>query len=257
MEHLLKLGERIDDLNISDLRIIQNPRWFCFGIDAVLLGNFVEMKKSSRVVDLGTGTGIIPLLLAGKTTESHITGLEIQDEVADMAKRSIELNNLQHRIDIINVDLKKAEGLLEVNSYDVVTTNPPYMHSEGLINPDDKKAISRHEIMCSLEDVIKIASRLLKHHGRFFMVHRPQRLVDIMVLCRRYKLEPKRLQFVHPSYGKKPNLMLIECKKAANPELKILDPLVVYDEDRNYTKSIIEIYNKASVEEGSNLNGEG
>ncbi|KAB3531814.1 tRNA1(Val) (adenine(37)-N6)-methyltransferase [Alkaliphilus serpentinus] len=255
MEKLLRAEERIDNLNVKDLRIIQNPKGFCFGIDAVLLANFVEVKKNSKVVDLGTGTGIIPLLLAGKSRSSHITGLEIQEEVADMAKRSVELNQLQQRIHILNIDLKDAEKNIPINAYDVVTSNPPYMHSEGLINPEDRKAISRHEIKCNLEDIIRIASRLLKHHGRFFMVHRPQRLVDIMVLCRKYKLEPKRLQFIHPTSGKKPNLLLIDCKKAANPELKILDPLIVYDDAGKYTENLIEVYNKTSIEEGSGLIG--
>ncbi len=250
MENLVYDNERIDDLQINNLKIIQNPKGFCFGIDAVLLANFVSLKKNAKVVDLGTGTGIIPILLAGKSETSHITALEIQEEVANMAQRSIQLNNIEDRIKILNMDLKDAEKVLEVNSYDVVTSNPPYMHSEGLINTEDKKAISRHEVKCSLEDVIRTASRLLKHNGRFFMVHRPIRLADIMVYCRQYKLEPKKIQFIHPTYGKKPNLLLVECIKAAKPELKILDPLYVYNEEGKYTAEIFHTYGKTKVEEG-------
>ncbi|SCX79579.1 tRNA1(Val) (adenine(37)-N6)-methyltransferase [Alkaliphilus peptidifermentans] len=254
MENLLKDYERIDDLHIKDLKIIQNTRGFCFGIDAVLLASFVELKKNSKVMDLGTGTGIIPLLLAGKSTSSSITAIEIQQEVADMAIRSVVFNKLEDRIKILNIDLKTASEHVPVNEFDVVTTNPPYMHANGLINPDDKKAISRHEIKCSLEDVIQTASKLLKHHGRFFMIHRPQRLVDIMVLCRKHKLEPKRLQFIHPAHGRKPNLLMIDCRKAAQPELRILDPLVVYDEDGEYTQELLERYNKKTVEERGDAN---
>lgn len=250
MKDLLKPQERIDDLQVNNLKIIQNPKGFCFGIDAVLLANFVELKKNARVVDLGTGTGIIPILLAGKSDTSHITALEIQGEVADMARRSVKLNHLEDRIEIKNMDLKEALEVLPVNSFDVVTSNPPYMHPKGLLNPNDEKAISRHEVKCSLQDVIYIGSRLLKHLGKFYMVHRPQRLVDIMVYCRQYKLEPKQIQFIHPSYGKKPNLLLIECRKAAMPELKILDPLYVYDKNGKYTEKIYEIYGKRWLEEG-------
>lgn len=248
MEDLIYKHERVDDLQINNLKIIQNPDGFCFGIDAVLLANFVRLKRNARVVDLGTGTGIIPILLAGKSRTSHITGIEIQEEVADMARRSVRLNKLDDRIKILNADLKEAENFLEVNQYDVVTSNPPYMHTQGLINENDKKAISRHEIKCSLEDVIRVSSRLLKHNGRLFMVHRPIRLVDIMVYCRQYKIEPKRLQFIHPTYNKKPNLLLIECVKAAKPELKILDPLYVYGEDGKYTGQILNIYGRKDIE---------
>lgn len=250
MKDLLKPEERIDDLQVNDLKIIQNPKGFCFGIDAVLLANFVELKKNAKVVDLGTGTGIIPILLAGKSTTSHITALEIQEEVSDMARRSVKLNHLEDRIQILTTDLKEALEMLPVNSFDVVTSNPPYMHSKGLLNPEDTKSIARHEVKCSLEDVIFIASRLLKHLGKFFMVHRPQRLVDMMYYCRKYKLEPKQIQFIHPTYGKKPNLLLLECRKAAMPEVKLLDPLYVYNEEGRYTEKIYEIYGRKLLEEG-------
>ena len=168
MQDLVHEHERIDDLQVNNLKIIQDPEGFCFGIDAVLLANFVKLKKNARVVDLGTGTAIIPILLAGKSKTSNITALEIQGEVAGMAKRSVKLNKLERRIKILNIDLKDAEKFLQINRYDVVTSNPPYMHSEGLINTDNKKAISRHEVKCTLEDVIKTASRLLRHNGRFY-----------------------------------------------------------------------------------------
>lgn len=246
---LLKEEERIDDLQCKGLKIIQNPKGFCFGVDAVLLSNFCEVRRDAEVVDLGTGTGIIPILVAGKSRAKKIYGIEIQKEVADMARRSVKLNNLEERIDIINEDLKNIETLLKVNSIDIVISNPPYMHPQGgLKNPKDLKAISRHEIRCTLEDVIKTASRLLRHNGHFYLVHRPHRLVDIMCLCRNYKLEPKKLRFVHPNRNKKPNLLLLKCIKAAKPELKFLDPLYIYNEDGSYTDEVYEIYRKETVE---------
>jgi len=248
--NFIKPGERLDDLQVKNLKIIQNPQGFCFGIDAVLLANFVQLRKGDRVLDLGTGTGIIPLLIAGKTDTSHITAVEIQEEVAEMAGRSVRLNNLEDRISIVNRDLKEIEEILPINQFDIVTSNPPYMHPHGLKNTNDKKAISRHEVKCTLEDVIRTASRFVKHMGKFFMVHRPERLVDILTLCRQYKLEPKRMQFIHPSYKKKPNLLLIECRKAAMPELRLMDPFYVYDENGKYTAHTYEIYGKESIEMG-------
>lgn len=246
---LLKENERVDDLQCKGLKVIQNSKGFCFGVDAVLLSNFSEIKRGARVVDLGTGTGIMPILIAGKSSAGKIYGIEIQQQVADMARRSIKLNELEDRIEVINEDLKNTEGLIEVNSIDVVVSNPPYMNQNGgLKNPEDLKAISRHEIKCTLEDIIRASSRLLKHNGHFYLVHRPHRLVDIMCLCRQYKLEPKKLMFVHPNKNKKPNLLLLKCIKAAKPELKLLDPLYVYKEDGSYTDDIYEIYGKESIE---------
>ncbi len=245
---LLKEEERIDDLQCKGLKIIQNPKGFCFGIDAVLLSNFCEIKKDATVVDLGTGTGIIPILIAGKSRAKKIYGIEIQNKVADMANRSIKLNSLEDRISILNEDIKDITNIIKVNSADVVTSNPPYMVAGSLQNPDDAKAISRHEIKCTLEDIIYNASRLLRHNGHFYMIHRPHRLVDIMVLCRKYKLEPKTIRFVHPSLNKKPNLLLLKCIKAANAELKFLDPLYVYRENGGYTEQIYDIYGRESIE---------
>lgn len=250
MEKLIKPGERVDELQIKDLKVIQRPKGFCFGIDAVLLANFVELKRYDQIIDLGTGTGIIPILMAGKSIDTTIKAIEIQKEVAEMADRSVRLNKLENRIEVMNIDLKETSQYLPVNTFDVVTANPPYMHPEGLLNPSDHKAISRHEICCTLEDVIQTASKMLKHHGRFFMVHRPQRLVDIMACCRQYKLEPKRLRFVHPRENQRPNLLLMECRKAAKPELIILEPLTVYREAGKYTDEIYKIYQKTSLMKG-------
>jgi len=246
---LLLEGERIDDLQCKGLKIIQNPKGFCFGIDAVLLSNFCEIKKDSTVVDLGTGTGIIPILIAGKSRAKKIYGIEIQRDVADMAKRSVKLNNLQDRIEIIQDDLKNVFQYIEANSVEVVTSNPPYMPSgKGLQNTTDAKTVSRHEVMCTLEDVIKTASRLLKHHGEFYLVHRPHRIVDIICLCREYKLEPKKIRFVHPNKNKKPNLLLIKAVKAANPEVRFLDPLYIYEDNGEYTQELLDIYSKSTIE---------
>lgn len=242
-EIIIKENERVDDLQVKGLKIIQNPNGFCFGIDAVLLANFCEIKSNSTIVDLGTGTGIIPLIIYGKNKVNKIYGIEIQPEVANMAERSVELNGIEDTIEIINTDLKKVEEVIEVNSIDVVVSNPPYMDvGTGKINPNDKKAISRHEIRCELEDVIEKAKRLLKHNGRFFMVHRPNRLADIIYYLRKHKLEPKSIRFVHPNVSKAPNLILIKAIKAAKPELKIEPPLYVYNEEGKYTEEIHRIY---------------
>lgn len=249
MEVALKETERIDDLQLKGLKLIQDKTGFCFGIDAVLLANFTKVKKRAKVVDLGTGTGIIPILIAGKSEASKIIGVEIQEEVYEMATRSVKLNDLEDRVEIINADIKTIDKELEVHGFHVATSNPPYMHIDGIKNPNDKKAISRHEIMCNLEDVIRAASRLVMPRGKFFMIHRPTRLVDIIELGRKYRLEPKVIQFVHPKVGKAPNLMLVEFSKDGRPELKILDPLYVYGDDGNYTEEIRKIYANEDIGE--------
>lgn len=240
-------NERIDDLQFKGLKIIQNTDGFCFGIDAVLLTNFCKVKKNASVIDLGTGTGIIPILLSGKSNAKELIGLEIQEEVAEMASRSVELNGIQDRVKIVNGDLKDVEKLFLKNHFDVVTSNPPYMHPNGIINENDKKAISRHEIKCDIEDVIKAASYLLKPNGKFFMINRPLRLVDMLYFGRQYNLEPKFIRFVHSREGKAPKLILIEYVKNGKPESKIMDPLYIYNGE-NYTDEILEIYSKESVE---------
>jgi tRNA1Val (adenine37-N6)-methyltransferase len=242
--YILKENEKIEDLQCRGLRIIQNKKWFCFGMDAVLLANYCELKKGSKVVDLGTGTGIIPLLLYAKKYISLAIGVEIQSEVADMANRTVILNNLEEHIKILNVDLKNVTDHLEPYSFDAVTSNPPYkLYNSGLQNPSDQKAISRHEIMCNLEDVIENASKLLKQYGKFYLVHRPDRLVDIMCLLRKHKLEPKNIRFVHPRVNDKPNLVLIQASKSGNKELKFAPPLYVYNEQGEFNDEIHTIYN--------------
>lgn len=240
----IKEKERIDDLQLKGLKIIQNTDGFCFGIDAVLLANFAKVKNKAKVVDLGTGTGIIPIIIYGKSNAEKIYGVEIQEEVFEMASRSVIMNDIQENVEIVNADLKEIKSVLPVNTFDVVTSNPPYMHMDGVKNPNDKKMISRHEVKCNLEDVIKAASILLKERGKFFMIHRPTRLIDIVSLGRKYRLEPKVMRFVHPRIDKAPNLLLVEFTKGGRPDLKIMDPLYVYGEDGKYTEEIIDIYSE-------------
>ncbi|WZL73425.1 tRNA1(Val) (adenine(37)-N6)-methyltransferase [Clostridiaceae bacterium 35-E11] len=249
-EILVKAHERVDDLQCKGLKLIQDPKGFCFGIDAVLLSNFCEIRKNWKVIDLGTGTGIIPILLAGKTQAKKIVGIEIQKEVAEMAQRSVRLNKLEGRVNILHEDINKMIENRASYSFDAVISNPPYMNEgSGLINPESMKAISRHEVKCTLADVIRVASTLLKDRGHFYMVHRPHRLVDIVYLCREYRLEPKKIRFVHPNKNKKPNILLIQCVKYGRPELKFMDPLYVYNEDGGYTQEIHEIYGRACEDE--------
>lgn len=240
---VLKENERMDDLQRNGYRIIQNPDKFCFGMDAVLLSGFVRAKAGSRILDMGTGTGIIPILLAAKTEAAHLTGLEIQEESADMARRSVALNGLEKKIAIVTGDIKEAGNLFDAASFDVITCNPPYMIGQhGLVNPGDAKAIARHEILCTLEDVIGQAAKLLKPGGNFFMVHRPFRLAEIIVLLRTYKLEPKRMQLVHPFVDKEPNMVLIEANRGGKPRMTVEKPLIVYREPGVYMEEIYEIY---------------
>ncbi|WDV45979.1 tRNA1(Val) (adenine(37)-N6)-methyltransferase [Clostridiaceae bacterium M8S5] len=236
-------NERIDDLQLKGLKIIQNKEGFCFGMDAVLLANFTTFEMNSKCVDLGTGTGIIPLLLWGKRKPQSIQAVELQPKIAEMAHRTVVMNKLTEYIKIHNIDLKQAYTSLGMHKYDVVTSNPPYMPAgTGIINPNESKSISRHEVRCTIEDVVKSANNLLKNGGSFFMVHRPHRLVDIIEMLRKYKLEPKIIRFVHPKVGKKPNLLLIKSIKGAKPELRLLDPLYVYKDDGTYTEEIKDIY---------------
>lgn len=244
-ENLLKDGERIDDLQYKGFKIIQNPKEFCFGIDAVLLSNFVKVKSGSNVLDLGTGTGIIPILIAAKTKAKYITGVEIQPYMAEMATRSIRLNNLQEKVKIINEDLKKLIGILTLASYDIITCNPPYKdNGTGIINLEDSKAIARHEIKCNLEDIIFAASKLLNFGGKLCMVHRPHRLVELICLMKKYNIEPKRIRFVHSNKNKPPSMVLIEGAKSGNPELRVSEPLFVFDENGEYTEEINKIYDR-------------
>lgn len=235
--------ERLDDLQRNGYKIIQNPNKFCFGMDAVLLSGFAHVKKGEKVLDLGTGTGIIPILLEAKTESSHLTGLEIQEESADMARRSVAYNKLEDKISIVTGDIKEASQIFGSASFDVVTSNPPYMNDlHGLKNPELPKAIARHEVLCRLDDVVREAAKCLKVNGRFYMVHRPFRLVEIFETMRRYKLEPKRMKMVHPFIDKEPNMVLIEAVKGGKSMIKIEKPLIVYDEPGKYNREIYDIY---------------
>ena len=239
----LKQNERLDDLHRKGYQIIQNPEKFCFGIDAVLLSGFVQVKNGAKVLDLGTGTGIIPILVEAKTKAGHITALELQEESVDMAARSVKLNGLEEKISIVQGDIKEASHIFEGTSFDVITTNPPYMtEHHGLVNPDMPKAIARHEIYCTLEDVVRESAKLLKMNGKFFMVHRPYRLVEIITTLSKYKLEAKRIRFVHPYKDKEPNMVLIEAVKGGKSRVTIEPPLIVYEDVNVYTKEIYEIY---------------
>lgn len=243
MDVILKENERLDDLQRNGYQIIQNSEKFCFGMDAVLLSGFAKVKPGARVLDLGTGTGIIPILLAGKTQAAHLTGLEIQEESADMAHRSVLFNDLQERISIVQGDIKDAKELFGAASFDVVTSNPPYMIAQhGLKNPGDAKAIARHEVLCTLEDVVSQAAAVLKPGGHFFMVHRPFRLAEIIRAMSAYKLEPKRMQLVYPFADKEPNMVLIEGARGGNPRMTVEKPLIIYKEPGVYTDEIYEIY---------------
>ncbi len=243
MEVKLLPGERIDDLERNGYRIIQNKNGFCFGMDAVLLSGFVQAGPKDKIIDLGTGTGILPLLLRAKTGSKDITGLEIQEQVAEMAERSVKLNDLESDIRIICGDLKEADRLVPAGSFDVVTSNPPYMKADGgLTNPDERKAISRHEIKCSFEDVVKSAKRLLKSGGKFFLVHRPERLAELITTLRQNGMEPKRLRMVHSFADEKAVMVLIEAASGGRTFLKVEKPLIIYKDKNEYSDEIDEIY---------------
>lgn len=239
----LKEGERLDELHRNGYQIIQNSHKFCFGMDAVLLSGFAKVRPGEQVLDLGTGTGIIPILLRGKTPGRDFTGLEIQEESADMARRSVAYNHLEDSISIVTGDIKEAAALFGAASFDVVTCNPPYMTgSHGLVNPEMPKAIARHEILCSLEDVVRETAKVLRPGGRFYMVHRPFRLAEIMSLLVRYRLEPKRMRLVYPFVDKEPNMVLLEALQGGRSRITVEKPLIVYQEQGVYTDEIYDIY---------------
>jgi len=239
----IKEDETIDDLQLKNLNLIQKKDGFKFGIDAVLLSDFACIKNKHRVIDLCTGTGIIPFLIYGKYEPRGIYGLEIQEEMVDMAKRSVNLNSLDEKVFFLNEDLKNIEFLKQLEKFDVVTVNPPYkLNNSGIINLNDKLAIARHEILCNLEDVISASRVLLKDNGKLFMIHRPERLADIFTLMRKYKIEPKRVKMIHPKIGKAPNIVLVEGQRDGGAYLKWEAPLYVYDDNGKYTKEIDSIY---------------
>lgn len=235
--------ERIDDLQRNGYQIIQNKNCFCFGMDAVLLSSFAKAEAGEQVLDLGTGTGVIPILMQAKNPESFFTGLEIQKVSADLARRSVELNGIGKFVKIVQGDIKEASANFGGASFHVVTTNPPYMNeNHGIVNPDSAKAIARHELLCTLEDVVREASKCLKMRGRFYMVHRPQRLVEIFDVMTKHHLEPKRIRMVHPYENKEANMVLIEAVKGGRTLLKVEEPLIVYKADGSYTKKLLEMY---------------
>ena len=255
MEVKLKPGERIDDLQRDGLRIIQDPERFCFGMDAVLLSGFAvsadpvkgiavgNNMEGKRVLDMGTGTGILPILLSSKTKARELIGLEIQEDSAEMAARSIDLNDLAPRVSIVRGDIKDASSIFGAASFDVITCNPPYMiGGHGLQNPDSPKAIARHEVMCTFEDVAEQAKKLLKSSGKLFLVHRPFRLSEIMVTLTKHSLEPKRMQLVYPYIDKEPNMVLIEAVRGGKPRIAVERPLIIYKAPGEYTKEVYDIY---------------
>ena len=239
----LREHERIDELHRNGYKIIQNESAFCFGMDAVLLSGFATAKKGERVVDFCTGTGIIPILMEAKTEGSHFTGLEIQPQMAEMANRSVLLNELSERVEIICGDVCKASERFGKSTVDVVTCNPPYMNqNHGLKNPDEPKAIARHEVCLTFEDVAREAAAVLKPGGRFYLVHRPMRLVELIMTMKAHKLEPKRMQLVYPYVDKEPNMVLIEGVRGGRPRMTVEKPLIVYKEPGVYMPEIYDIY---------------
>ena len=245
----LKENERIDDLEYKGLKIIQNKKGFCFGIDSILLSDFAKnIKKGTRVLDLGTGTGIIATLLCGKTELSEIIGIEIQEEVYEMAKRSIRLNHLENKFKMIQDNIVNLNKYFEKNTFDVIVTNPPYKKlATGVQNQDTKKLISRHEIEANIEDFIKISRDMLKDKGEFYIVYRPERLVDLLSIMRKYKIEPKKIRFVYSNVHAVSKLVLVQGVKNARPFLKLEENLYIYDEKGNYTDEILKIYNKKKI----------
>lgn len=243
----LKPGERLDDLQAKGYEIIQSPGRFCFGMDAVLLSAFADVRKGERALDLGTGTGILPILLEAKYDGEHYTGLEIQEESADMARRSVIHNGLEKKIDIVTGDIKEAASIFGAASFRVVTTNPPYMIAEhGMKNQNEAMYIARHEALCTLDDILRESAKILPWKGRFYMVHRPFRLPEILTKMSGYGIEPKRMQLVHPYIDKEPNMVLIEGMRGGNPRMKVEPPLIVYKKNGDYTERICDIYTRGT-----------
>lgn len=244
MKIKLNKNEKIEDLQFKNLKIIQDKKGFCFGIDSILLSDFAkEIKPNTEVLDLGTGTGIIATLLCKKTELKEIIGVEIQKEVYEMAQKSIQLNQLEDKFKIINEDILNLNKIFEKNIFDAIVTNPPYKKKDtGIKNEEEKKIISRHETTANLEDFIKISKDLLKDKGEFYMVHRTDRLVDILSIMRAYKIEPKMIRFVYSNKNSEPKLVLIKGVKNAKPFLKVEKNLYIYNEEGKYTEEILKIY---------------
>lgn len=242
-ETLLRRNERIDDLELSGLKIIQDPEGFCFGMDAVLLSGFARAGEKDHCLDIGCGGGIIPILMSAKTRAAHLTGIEIQERYADMARRSVRLNSLEERIDIICGDIREAACYFKAASFDVVTSNPPYMIADhGLKNGDESKTIARHEVKLTLEELVTAASGLLKNGGSFFMVHRPFRLADIICTLRSHSLEPKRMRLVYPFADREPNMVLVEAVRGGRPRMTVEKPLIIFDAPGVYSGEMVRDY---------------
>lgn len=238
-DNFLKPGERVDDLQCRGYQIIQNKEVFCFGMDAVLLADFATGSPDGRVIDLGTGTGVIPMLMEGRGKGVQFVGLEVQDYSADMARRSVAMNHLQDKIEILQGDMRNVKEMFAQASFDVVTCNPPYIKGKhGLENENSPKNIARHEILMELSDVVKAANYLLREGGTFAMVHKPFRLAEIIRLMSEHRLEPKRICMVQPYSDKEPNMVLIEGNKGGNPMVKVEPALVVYNRDGSYTEDL-------------------
>lgn len=236
-------NETIDDLQLNNLQLIQKKTGFKFGVDAVLLSDFFQASKNAKVMDIGTGTGVIPVLLYGKNKGKDFTGIDIQEEMVEMAQRSALLNGIQERVCFVTCDVKQVKNMFHSESFDAIVTNPPYMKvGDGLLNPDMSKAVSRHEIACTIEDIVAASYYLLKEKGKLYMIHRPHRLPDIFIAMRKFKIEPKRMRFVYPDAQKEPNLVLLCGVKLGNQELRVEKPLFVYDKNNEYTQEIKDIY---------------
>lgn len=243
MSNNIKPGERLDDLQIKGYEIIQKPGRFCFGMDAVLLSSYARVKQNEQALDLGTGTGILPILLEAKNEGKSYIGLEIQEESADMARRSVVHNGLGDKIEIVTGDIKEASDIFGPDSFEVITTNPPYMTLDhGLKNDNEALYIARHEALCTLDDVLRESARVLKVKGRFYMVHRPFRLPEIFAKMCMHGIEPKRMRLVYPYVDKEPNIVLIEGMKGGKPRMTVEAPLIVYNRDGSYTDEILKIY---------------
>lgn len=245
MTDLIRNGERLDDLHRNNYKIIQSPQFFSFGLDAVLLSAFAKIGKREKCLDLCCGNGIVPILLAARFPDADSTfcGIEIQKELADMAARSVALNGLENRISIVHGDIKDGEKIFGHGVFDVITANPPYIElGGGLENISEEKNLARHELACTLEDVCQSASRLLRFGGQFYMVHRPNRLADIVSALRKFGLEPKLLRFIQPAAGREPNTLLIMAAKGGKAFLRVEAPLIVYGEDSKYTREVYDIY---------------
>ena len=248
---LVRWNERVDDLERNGYRLIQNPEVFCFGIDAILLAHFARVSNhKQKILDIGTGTGIIPIVMHAIYQKGHYTGIDIQEQMIEMANRSVMLNEIEADVQMKTVDIKEYKEHFNSGEFDIITCNPPYMKGDcGLKNEHPSKTIARHEVACTLEDIISAASYMLKYGGKMCMIHRPHRLVDILATMRQYKIEPKVMRMIYPKQGKEPTMVLVEGVKNGRPELRVQAPLIVYNEDGTYTDEINEIYGKKGRQE--------